>query len=440
MNRALVWLIIAGLLAGCAKKGRPGGGPEDKSGPFVERWSPVAGADSVPVDLPVQLTWSEALRRASFDENVLVSPDTALIEKMWDGRTLSVLPRGGWLPCVTHWVWITPGVVDGHGLPMEEPFGVWFSTADIVRPTLMEFQLQAAGTPASGATVTFSRDGSPLRWTGVANAAGTYAAPGLDLGTWRVAAFQDRDRDGIYDRGVEPWTTTSLELTSDSVQAPALALAPEDTAPPVVRDVRAEHSRRIRLQFSEPLKTAPATAFSLHDTSGTAYPIEIASLSAADPAGVRLVLGHHLRDDALVVTASAVTDSAGLTLADTMLTFLGTSVPDTVAPEVYRLLYDSSTMSRLWIMFTEPMAESGAESLRVFSVPGLTPVAGHAAWRDPQVLVWSAEGPLPADRGLLMVLTGARDLSGKSHRPATSMLPARADSAAPAWEAQALPP
>jgi len=86
------------------------------------------------------------------------------------------------------------------------------------------------------------------------------------------------------------------------------------------------------------------------------------------------------------------------------------------------------------------MADSDADSLRVLTVPGLLPLEGHAAWRDPQVLVWSAEMPLSPDHGRLMILNGARDLEGKMLPPHVRLLPARSDSLAPPWEAQALPP
>lgn len=437
MNKALIALACAALIGGCAKKGRPGGGPEDRVGPFVARWSPAAGADSVSGDAPLLLTWSEAVDRRAVEDRLVVSPDTAAMVIEWDGRTLSIIPRGGWLADVTHWVWIAAGARDAHDVPMDSPFGTWFSTGDSAIHTLVVGDVRLESSPARGARLTFIPSSAPLQWRCLADSVGRYEARGLSRGLWRVTAFVDRDGDAAYDRGVEPWISHEFALEADSVVLPSLIVAVEDTAPPVVREVRPEHARRVRVGFSEALSVAPNEGFSLRDTTGLAYPIESVSLSAADPAGVRLLLGRPLRDDLMVVTASGVRDSAGLAMAETTLTFLGTSLPDTASPAVYRLLYDRSVPMRVWVMFTEPMAHEGLEGFEVFSLPGLESVGGEARWRDPQVLTWSA---LVRDERLLIVLSGAKDTAGRPLSPFASLLPSPADSTMPSWEAVALPP
>ncbi|MBN1424932.1 Ig-like domain-containing protein [Candidatus Fermentibacteria bacterium] len=439
MKHAVVGLLLVALLLGCAKKGRPGGGPEDKTGPFVTLWSPVAGADSVTAHSAVTLTWSEPVQRSTVEDRVIVSPDTVRVDKTWDGTTLTLLPRRGWLPDVVHWVWIGPGALDRHGLPMEEAFGLWFSTGTGLS-TRVEGTAVTGASPAAGAVVTATRDDSALRWTCLTDASGGFVAAGLAPGMWHIEAFADNDGDRAYRRGIEPWAALTVEVPPDSAAFVRLALAPEDTAPPVARDVRVDHSRSIRIGFSEALREARSAAFALHDTAGLGYPIQSVNLSAADPAAVRLLLRGSLRDDLMVVTASDVLDSAGLSLADTALTFVGTSLADTVPPAVYRLLYDAQP-GRLWIMFTEPMEESGRDSLTILEAPGLRPVPGVAVWRDMQVLAWSASGLLPPDRRLLAVLSGARDLAGNPLTPPlVCLLPSPADSVVPAWEAQPLPP
>ncbi|MCU0610963.1 MAG: Ig-like domain-containing protein [Candidatus Eisenbacteria bacterium] len=435
MKTAVLGLILAVLLSACAKKGRPGGGPEDKSGPFVERWSPVAGEDGVPPERSFQMTWSEPVQHASVDDNLFVSPDTAVIDKTWDGRTLSLTPRGGWLPDVSHWVWIGAGVLDRQALPMEEPFGVWFSTgadtgasAGISGATLLD------NAPAAGVIITVSQAGSPLQWTCLSGADGSFQAPELASGQWRLTAFADRDRNRRYHRGTEPWAGASLSMPADSGAPLRLVLSPEDIIAPILRDVRAEHSRRIRLGFSEPLGAAPDSAFALLDTSGARHDIESVCLSAADPAGVRLLLARPLRDDPMRISVSGVRDSADLAGADTMVAFMGTSLADTVAPEVYRLLYDVTSPPRFWLMFTEPMDTASAEDFLVLDVPTLSPVEGRAAWVDPQVLAWSANTSPPSDHRLLTVLAGASDRAGLPLVSLIRMMPVPADSVLPSWE------
>lgn len=438
MKHALVGLAVAVLLSGCAKKGRPGGGPEDKTGPFVSLWSPVAGADSVPQNMPVSLTWSEPVQRPSVDDRVLVSPDTARVDRTWDGNTLTLLPRAGWIPDTVHWVWIAPGILDRHGLPMQEAFGLWFSTGSGA-PTRIEGTALAGQSPVGGAVITATTDDSVLRWTCLADAAGGFVAAGLAPGRWRLEAFADRDGDRLYRRGIEPWSTVTVELPPDSVLSVRLELAPEDTAPPVAREVQVEHSRSVRIGFSEALMAAPPGAFTVHDTAGLGYPIRAASLSAADPAGVRLLFDVPMRDDLMVVTASGVLDSAGLSLADTSLTFLGTSLADTVSPTVYRLLLDEQP-GRFGIMFSEPMEQAGRDSLRVLAVPDCVPVPGNAVWRDAQVVAWAASVPPQPQRRMVVVMSGARDLAGNPLRPPlVAILPAAADSVLPDWEAYRFP-
>ncbi len=439
MRNLLVLAAAAVLVAACAKRGRPGGGPEDTIAPFVHRWSPPAGADSVPPDQPLTLTWSEPVERPTVEDRLVVSPDTVAIEGSWKGRTLTLVPRGGWVPRTTHWVWISPGVKDTHGLPMEEPFFTWFTTADSAPGTVLMGEVSMEGRPVPQATVVCSNETTPLTWRCGTDARGSFSAPSLTPHRrWQVFAFLDQDRDGRYRRGVEPRAVTFVDLEADSTRLPPLSLALEDTVPPLVREARPEHARCLRIGFSEPVVVTEGR-FAVEDTAGGTFPVTIVSSSSAEPAVVRLVLERPLRDDLVRIGIGGIADSSGLPLADTSLVCMGTSLQDTVPPALTRLLVDPGRR-RVWMLFSEPMAPQGADALGVWEVPGFRQVEGRATWRDLQVLSWTASIPPRLQSRVVIVLAGASDLAGLTLPLFVSLVPDRADSLVPPWEVMVLPP
>lgn len=437
--RASIWLFAFVLLGvSCAKRGLPGGGPKDETPPFVSRWYPATGSGGVDSNFWIEIEWNEPVERGSVEGNIVVSPDTSIVERKWKKQQLRIRPRAGWIPDVTHWVWVRRGIVDRHDLSSEEPFGMWFSTGDSVPPTRIDgsVQLGVSG-PAVDATITAASSDSALIWTTTSDGEGAFIMPGLEPGAWRLEAFVDMDGDGQYRFGAEPWGEEELFLAQDSTVTVALSLAVVDTSPPVVFEALAVHRGHVRLVFSEPIFGLTASSFSLVDTIDQRYSIATAYASFLDPAVVHLYLEDGMRDDQMELAVSNGQDSVGLSLADTVLTFLGTSLADTVPPLIQNLFYSDKEPLRVGIAFSEPVrAETVDDGLVLSELPGCRQVWGIVEWFDPSVVSWTADDSLGEGRRYLLTLDDTiADFSGLSLQGTISTLvPTVSDTLQPLWE------
>jgi hypothetical protein len=432
------------LLGGsCAKRGLPGGGPLDETPPFVSRWYPATGTGGVDSDLWIEIEWNEPVERGSVEGNILVSPDTSVIERKWKGQQLRLRPRAGWIPGITHWVWVRRGIVDRHDLSSEGPFGMWFSTGDSLPPTMIDGSVWlGADEPAVDAVITATDSDSVLAWIAPSDGEGAFVMPGLEPGAWRLEAFLDIDDDGQYRFGAEPWSEEGLFLDQDSTVTVALSLAVVDTLPPVIYEALAIHRGYIRLVFSEPIFGLTDTSFSLVDTLGQRYSVAAAYASFLDQGIVHLCLEEGMRDDQMELAVSGGQDSVGLSLADTVLTFLGTSLADTVPPLVQNMFYSDEERLQVCVAFSEAVrAETVVDDgLVVSELPGCRQVLGVVEWLDPSLVSWTVDDSLVEGRRYLLTLDDTiTDFSGLTLQSGiASVVPTQSDTLQPRWEQRIL--
>ena len=215
-------LMIITLVVSCAKRGLPGGGPEDKTPPFVATWFPASGSAGVESDFWIEIQWNESVNKGTVESNLIVSPDTSALVRKWRGATLRLRPRDGWMKNLTHWVWIRQGVIDRHGLASEEPFGMWFSTRkDSLPPTVVEGSAKLfPGEPAPGALVVAAQRDSGLVWTLPSWEDGSFRLTGLEPGLFDIEVFIDFDHDGKYKFGAE---TLGVEIGDLAKKSPSAA-------------------------------------------------------------------------------------------------------------------------------------------------------------------------------------------------------------------------
>src|SRR5690348_1063020 len=88
--RAACALGVALLMAGCARKAPPSGGPPDITPPFVVSTSPDSGAARVPLDASLSITFSEGMEPRTSGAAVALAPRIEIRQRRWSGRTLTV--------------------------------------------------------------------------------------------------------------------------------------------------------------------------------------------------------------------------------------------------------------------------------------------------------------------------------------------------------------
>lgn len=425
-------------IASCAKRGDPGGGPKDETPPFISIWEPIQGSQGIAADAWVTLEWNEPVDRSTVSQNLVVSPDTSIIDQKWDDLTLRVRPRGGWQDTPVQWILMGEGVIDRHDLRSEEQLYLWFTTRDTLSPTSVKGTLLLAGgdVPARGARISVSDStGFPV-WRLFSSDDGTFEMNGLPLGEWNIRAHLDVDKDDVYDRGIEPWSESTFTVTMDSTFAISLSLAIEDTIPPRVMVVRAPHRSLVRLGMSEPVLVDETSEFALLDTAGVEYPIESANSSLSTPGMVDLYLRDPMRDDEMRIFISTVRDTMGLILADTTVSFMGTSLADTMPPSITQLWYHETEVWPVSVVFSEAVKESLAEAaFEVIDLGNLTAMPGSLFWRDPSILSWVPAESTGTDDILLRITGEILDHAGNSLGDTMyRTIPTPKDSLLPPWE------
>jgi hypothetical protein len=214
-RRARAVFALAGacaLLAGCAKKGPPSGGPPDLEPPRVVATAPdsfAAGVDRAP---EIAITFSEGMEPRSTGDAVSLAPRVEIRQRRWSGRTLALRLADTLARDRTYTLIVAPTARDRHGNPLAGGMAIVFSTAAAMPPGAIEGTLETVGFVAEGTYLwcydaargrqpdSTARDYDAL---GLAGAQGGFRVLGLPVpGSYRLWVFADLNAN----RSFEPAT------------------------------------------------------------------------------------------------------------------------------------------------------------------------------------------------------------------------------------------
>ncbi len=246
-------------LGGCARPGRPPGGPEDRIPPVVVGTWPDTFAVVEPTRDPIRIEFSERISerplRGTLNEAVIVSPTTGESRVKHTRRGLEVSLLGGLRPGTVYRVTVLPVIKDLFGNPMPDAFEFVFSTGPPFPPNALAGLVTDRLT---GEAVEDARVDARLRTaapedpthTTRTDTAGVFALRFLPPGRYELAAYVDRNRNGEPDFQ-EPQAFGVQLLGETDTLVVQLALLLPDTTP--ARLVRAEavDSFLLRLEFDD---------------------------------------------------------------------------------------------------------------------------------------------------------------------------------------------
>ncbi len=220
------WLALAALaaalLASCAKKAPPSGGPPDLEPPRIIEVVPDSGTASVARDARVAITFSEGMEPRGTGASVEFSPPVEIKQRRWSGRTLTLVLAESLKADHAYTLFIGGQARDRHGNNLAEQRTIVFTTADRFPRGRIEGRLETVGFKPQGTLLWLYRDGRMPDSTakdfdalGVADLAGEFRVAGLETGAkWRVWAFADLN----HNRSFEP--ETDLLVPADSAVTP----------------------------------------------------------------------------------------------------------------------------------------------------------------------------------------------------------------------------
>ncbi|HVP57298.1 MAG TPA: Ig-like domain-containing protein [bacterium] len=210
---AAVGVALAVLLCqGCAKRGLPPGGPEDKTPPVVETMSPASAAVRVDPRSPIMLNFSEPMKRRTVETAVIVSPPTRWAKRYWKGNTYTLIPSQPLLASTTYLVSLGASAVDRHGVKLGKTFVAGFSTGESLEAGVISGKLSWKGLSVEQALVeAFDAaeigeiTGFPTAdpdYVSLTGSGGQFEIPFVNpKKTYCVFAFVDANANSEYDRG-----------------------------------------------------------------------------------------------------------------------------------------------------------------------------------------------------------------------------------------------
>lgn len=275
-------VVVLALAAGCAKQGRPPGGPEDTTPPTLVSSTPEAMAVHVPAGIDVKLEFSESMNEDSVEKNLFIVP----LPETWPG--LSWESRGKRLvidfsPALeegtTYVVTIGAKATDLRNNPLTESIVLPFSTGDTVENDVIRGEVipydflsdeppDVAGVDVAayridGGESPDPRDDIPDYVTQTGDD-GEYEIMGLTSGVYRLFAIGDRDRNGFYTPGYDRIGIAPADVTlapGDTLAlAPAIPIAAPDTSMVQVMSVRVSGSRGVQVFFNREIQAGSMSA------------------------------------------------------------------------------------------------------------------------------------------------------------------------------------
>jgi len=344
--KALVFLVMGGMLYGCATPSQPTGGPRDERAPQIVFSEPETGTVNYS-GKEISLHFSEFVNRDSFAEALVIEPELGLIYELdWSRKSVDIEFENPLPDAATLIVTIGTAFSDLNGNELGSPYKIALSTGpDIDKGEVFGRIVNArTGETSSGNRVLLYRTpvdlSLPANYIGETDTSGVVKFSYLRQGRYKAFWVDDRNRNKIWDpqrERAQPFGKEFIELEKagqDTLQS--LYIANSDTAEPNLQGLGLFSSQRLRLRFSENIALTDSTRIRITDSTGTlfsrAYPLY------ASPAEQYVLFSQTQKalppDLNLQLVAQNIADQAGNIQPQTTQDFTGSAQEDTTAQRI----------------------------------------------------------------------------------------------------------
>jgi len=223
-----VLFLLTSLLLCCAKEGMPPGGPEDTIPPEVVSVSPPPDTTEVDPDSKIEITFSERMIAKTTEESIFISPlPREPFEFNWKGRKLILIPSEPLQPDRTYVISIGTDALDLRRNRLTQSFTFAFSTGSRLDHGSISGEVWAkreiglerqVGTSIWAYLLAEDRpqidpeEEKPDYVTQTDNE-GKYNLQSLSLGTYRLFAVQDQNRNLLWE-----WEQEAIGVTTKDVE------------------------------------------------------------------------------------------------------------------------------------------------------------------------------------------------------------------------------
>lgn len=240
-RRGLAWFaalaaVLALLAWGCAKRGAPPGGPEDKTPPYVESLSPAGGSVGVDLKSDIRITFSEPMKRRTVETAVVVSPPRKWAKRYWEKNTYILVSGSDLLEETTYLVAVGTASADRHGVKMDRTFVAGFSTGATIEAGVISGRTIWKGVSVEQALVqvfdaaevggfTEFPETAPVYVT-YSGAGGEYEIPFVNpRRVYKVIAILDKNGNAEHDKGETIGCALGEVALADSARAVGVNVA-----------------------------------------------------------------------------------------------------------------------------------------------------------------------------------------------------------------------
>lgn len=322
--KLLVTITLALFLISCGSKKSPTGGPEDKDRPEVIAMLPAQFSQ---ISDRIEFTFSKALDKTTLAQSIYIYPPIANKTINASDRVLTITIKEPLLANTNYYVTFTPRLKDVRGNSLAANQSYIFASGALNDNRLagtISYEDRADYNFPVNINL-FSSDSLLVMSHSVQGAA--YAIDGLNAAQYIVRAYQDKNRNSLYDFGSEPWFESKVQV--NQVANLEMQLAYADTTKPVIRTVTAKSDREIEITLSEPVQALGKITLR-NIENRFELPVLITEIR-----NTQLTLITAPQDS---VTYAAeienLRDSKGNVNTLSALRFQGTRKKDTIAPEI----------------------------------------------------------------------------------------------------------
>lgn len=347
-NLKLFYLFVglSILYSSCATPIAPTGGPSDNDGPVLEFTDPETGTTNFEGN-SFEFQFDEYINRTSIREAITVEPDLGIdYEVSWKRKNMFIEFEEPFPDSTTIIIKLGTEIRDTRNNKISSPITLAISTGDVIDSGEISGKVRLAETGRAADEQRILLYRQPVDLTKRANyqaqtdTSGSFTFSYLAEGTYKALLVDDRNRNKIWDPGMEtayPFYKEFINLEkagSDTLDV--IYTVREDTTKPVLQGVGLFSQNRMRFRFSEDIQLTESSEILISDSLGndyaSAYPLYVSPkeqfvlfAQSSDPL---------LEEVAYSTQLSGITDMGGNEPDSAVFDFTGTAQEDTTRQRI----------------------------------------------------------------------------------------------------------
>ncbi|NQT26792.1 Ig-like domain-containing protein, partial [candidate division KSB1 bacterium] len=407
MKKSISILFLLLIISGCAKKGFPPGGLEDKSPPEIVETKPLVGSLHVDLKSKIEVKFSEWVKPESVMDAVYISPYPGEKVKIKvSGKKLKIKLPESMKVNRTYVITLGTAIKDYRNNALKETFTLAFSTGSVLDQGEIEGQV-FSDTPTRGLSIWAylmegELDPNPMEaspdYASQCNEAGEFNLTHMAPGQYRLFAIRDRMADRLYTPAEDEFGVSFKDVLLDTLQHLQASdvlfrMTVEDTIGPALERAGAITPQQVVLQFNEPIVLNPDSTDWVSITA-VENPTDTLQVQGfyVDPIGDRRVV---LRTDSMKLSTDYeaivhhIEDKTGFSIDPEyrVYSFTSPESADTTRPFIMQVVpepfsADIPLDQNIRILFNEIMEPSITPQLAVTDTSNM-PVFGLTEWETP---------------------------------------------------------